>query len=77
MRWLRKQPRRKKPGLRLDDPALGDLVPLEFKDKLPALVRRIVMDLMKRPGPPGLSRKPARRPTARKPTAKRRRRSAG
>jgi hypothetical protein len=77
MRWLRKQPRRKKPGLRLDDPALRDLVPLEFKDKLPALVRRIVMDLMKRPGPPGLSRKPARRPTARKSTAKRRRRSAG
>jgi hypothetical protein len=77
MRWLHKQPRRKKPGLRLDDPALGDLVPLEFKDKLPALVRRIVTDIMKRPGPPGLSRKPARKPTARKPAAKRRRRRAG
>ncbi len=95
MRWLHTQPRRKTPGPRFDDPALRDLVPLEFREKLPAITLRIVMDLMKRPGPPGLSgpaggapgtrpsgpkrgrpKKPAWKPTARKPAAKRRRRRA-
>ena len=93
MRWLHTQPRRRKtPWPRFDDPALRDLVPLEFREKLPGITLRIVMDIMKRPGPAGLSgpakpprpkrrrpKKPARKPTARKPAAKRRgrRRRAG
>ncbi len=81
MRWLRKRPRRKAPSLRFDDPARRDLVPPEFRDKLPGITLRIIMDIMKRPAPPGASgpaptrrmrskprraRKPARKPAARR-----------
>lgn len=55
MRWLHTRPRRKAPGLRFDDPAQRDLVPPEFRDKLPSITLRILMDIMKRPAPPGLS----------------------
>ncbi|MEX2222802.1 MAG: hypothetical protein WEG40_13475 [Candidatus Rokuibacteriota bacterium] len=55
MRWLHAQPRRKTPWPHFDDPARRDLVPPEFREKLPAITLRIVMDLMKRPAPPGLS----------------------
>ena len=55
MRWLHTQSRRETPWPRFDDPARRDLVPLEFWEKLPAITLRIVMDLMKRPAPPGLS----------------------
>lgn len=93
VRWLQKGGRRKGPSLRFDDPALVDQVPAEFRDKLPGITLRIVMDIMKRPAPPGVSgpapaarpkgpkarrpRKPARKPSARKSSAKRRRRRAG
>jgi hypothetical protein len=93
MRWLHTQPRsRKTPWPPFDDPALRDLVPLEFREKLPGITLRIFMDIMKRPGPPGLSgpgspprpkrrrpKKPVRKPTPRKPAARRRgrRRRAG
>lgn len=81
MRWLHKRPRRKAPSLRFDDPARRDLVPPEFRDKLPGITLRIIMDIMKRPAPPGASgpaparrkgskprraRKPARKPAARR-----------
>ena len=55
MRWLYTRPRRQRAGLRFDDPARRDLVPLEFREKLPAITLRIIMDIMKRPAPPGLS----------------------
>ena len=93
LRWLQKGARRKGPSLRFDDPARRDQVPPEFRDKLPGITARIVMDIMKRPAPPGVSApapatrrkrpkrgrrsKPARKPSARKPSAKRRRRRAG
>lgn len=86
VRWLRTQRKRKTPWPRFDDPALMEAVPLEFKEKLPAIVRRIMMDVMKRPAPPGLTlpgkrprpkprphRKPAGKPAGRKPASKRRR----
>jgi hypothetical protein len=89
MRWLHSPGRGKTEWPRLDDPALPELVPEEFRDKLPAITRRLVMDVMKRPGPPGLSaalralrprpsrrRKPARKPTRRKAAARRQRRRA-
>jgi hypothetical protein len=87
MRWLHKRPRRKAPSLRFDDPARRDLVPPEFRDKLPGITLRIIMDIMKRPAPPGASgpaparrkgSKPRRaRKPARKPAARRGRRRAG
>jgi hypothetical protein len=88
IRWLRKRPRRKGPSLGFDDPARRDLVPPEFRDKLPGITLRIVMDIMKRPAPPGVSgaapttRRKGSRPRratkpARKPVARRRRRRAG
>ena len=55
MRWLRTQPRRKTPWPHFDDPARRDLVPLEFREKLPAITLRVIMDIMKRPAAPGLS----------------------
>jgi len=55
MRWLHAQPRRKTPWPRFDDPALRDLVPPEFREKLRAITLRIIMDIMKRPAPAGLS----------------------
>ena len=55
VRWLRTQPRRKTPWPHFDDPARRDLVPLEFREKLPAITLRIIMDIMKRPAAPGLS----------------------
>ena len=55
MQWLRTQPRRKTPWPSFDDPARRDLVPPEFREKLPAITLRIIMDVMKRPAPPGLS----------------------
>ncbi len=86
VRWLRTQRKRKTPWPRFDDPALVEVVPLEFKGKLPAIVRRMVMDIMKRPAPPGLTqpakrprpkprprKKPAGKPDARKPASRRRR----
>ena len=63
MRWLRTQPRRKTPWPNFDDPARRDLVPLEFREKLPAITLRIIMDIMKRPSPPGLSGPATRRPS--------------
>jgi hypothetical protein len=95
MRWLHARSRRRtKMSLpRFDDPALRDLVPPELKEKVPEIARRIVMDIMKRPAPPGLSEpagggtrrraRPRRRPRkpARKPSARkpaaRRRRRGG
>ena len=92
MRWLHKRPRRKAPSLRFDDPARRDLVPPEFRDKLPGITLRIIMDIMKRPAPPGVSgpagggtrtrparpkRRRPRKPDARKRAAKRRLRRAG
>jgi len=56
MRWLHKRPRRKPPWPHFDDPARRDLVPPEFQDKLPGITLRIIMDVMKRPAPPELSR---------------------
>jgi hypothetical protein len=93
MRWLHAQRRKKASLPRFDDPALRDLVPLELREKLPGIRLRIVMDIMKRPAPPGLSgparggtrpprpkrrrpREPARKSSARKPAAGRRRRRA-
>jgi len=71
MRFLREHPPQK-PGMRLDDPALLEMSPLELKDKLPAILRRIMMDVMKRPGPAGLSEPeggaPATRPKGPKRT---------
>jgi len=71
MRWLHTRPRRKTPWPRFDDPALRDLVPLEFREKLPAIMLRIVMDIMKRPGPPGLSGPAGGAPGTRPPGPKR------
>ncbi len=95
LRWLHKHRRRKTPWPRLDDKALFKVIPPEFREKLPAIARRIMMDIMKRPGPPALSgraggatgtkppgpdrsrpKKPARKPTGRKPAAKRRQRGS-
>jgi hypothetical protein len=86
VRWLRTQRKRKTPWPCFDDPALVEVVPLEFKGKLPAIGRRMVMDIMKRPAPPGLTqpakrprpkprprKKPAGKPAARKPASRRRR----
>jgi hypothetical protein len=71
MRFLREHPPQK-PRMRLDDPALFEMSPLELKDKLPAILRRIMMDVMKRPGPAGLSEPeggaPATRPKGPKRT---------
>jgi hypothetical protein len=55
MRWLRRQSGRKTLWPHFDDPARRSLVPPEFRDKLPAITLRIIMDIMKRPAPPGLS----------------------
>ena len=54
MRWLYTQ-RRRKTWPRLDDPALLEVIPTEFREKLPAIAARIMMDIMKRPAPPALS----------------------
>jgi hypothetical protein len=71
MRFLQEHPQRK-PRMRLDDPVLLEMSPLELKDKLPAILRRIMMDVMKRPGPAGLSEPeggaPATRPKGPKRT---------
>jgi len=85
MRWLHTQRRKKTPWPRFDDPALREMIPDEFREKLPAIKHRIIKDIMKRPGPPGLSgparpprpkrrrpKKPARKPTPRKPATRRR-----
>jgi hypothetical protein len=74
MRWLRKRPRRKGPSLRFDDPVWRDLVPPEFRDKLPGITLRIIMDVMKRPAPPGLS-EPVRGAPSTRRTGSRSRRS--
>jgi hypothetical protein len=71
MRWLHMHPR-SEPRVRFDDPALAKLIPQEFKDKLPAIMRRIVMDIMKRPGPPGLSEPGAGAPDTKPKGPKRR-----
>ena len=55
MRWLHKRPRQNPPWPNFDDPARRALVPLEFQDKLPGITLRIIMDVMKRPAPPGVS----------------------
>jgi hypothetical protein len=88
MRWLDTQRARKK-WPRLDDPKILVLIPPEFREKLPAIAARIMMDLMKRPAPPGLTdrgtgprpkrpkprrpKKPAGKPTRSKPASRRRR----
>jgi hypothetical protein len=85
IRWLDTQRSRKK-WPRLDDPKIFDAVPPEFREKLPAIAARIMMDLMKRPAPPALlgpagrgtgtrpkRPKPRRpkKPTRRKPASRR------
>jgi hypothetical protein len=88
MRWLDTQRARKK-WPRLDDPKILVLIPPEFREKLPGIAARIMMDLMKRPAPPGLTdrgtgprpkrpkprrpKKPPGSPTRRKPASRRRR----
>jgi hypothetical protein len=64
---------RRKKTLSFDDPVRRDLVPLEFREKLPAITLRIITDIMKHPAPPGLSG-PAGGGTRRRGRAKRRRR---
>jgi hypothetical protein len=73
IRWLRKRPRRKAPWPHFDDPARRDLVPLEFQDKLPGITLRIIMDVMKRPAPPGLFGLAGGAPTTRRKGSKPRR----
>jgi hypothetical protein len=57
MRWLYTQRTRKK-WPRLEDPALLKVIPPEFRQKLPAIAARIMMDIMKRPAPPAMSQPP-------------------
>lgn len=70
MRWLNTQRARKK-WPRLDDPKILRLIPPAFREKLPAIAARIMMDLMKRPAPQALSgladRGTGRRPKRPKP----------
>jgi hypothetical protein len=54
MRWLDTQ-RGRKTWPRLDDPKILRVVPAEFREKLPAIAARIMMDILKRPAPPALS----------------------
>ena len=61
MQWLYTQ-RARKTWPRLDDPKILAVVPAEFREKLPAIAARIMMDILKRPTPAALS-KPADRGT--------------
>ncbi len=66
LRWLAKQGSRIKRWPRFDDEELLKFIPPEFREKLGGIARRIMMDIMKRPAPKGLSG-PAGGATGRKP----------
>ncbi len=75
VRWLQKGSRRKGPSLRFDDPARADQVPPEFRDKLPGITARFIMDIMKRPAPAALPHPVGGAPKASRPKPTRGRRS--
>ena len=78
MRWLSKQRGRIRQWPNAGDKDLRKEVPAEFRDKLPSLARRIMMDILKRPGPKGMwgREAPKARPAGRKPPGGRPRRRA-
>jgi hypothetical protein len=67
LRWLYSQRATKRSWPHLDDPALLEFLPPRFRSRFGAISRRIMMDIMKRPGPQG---EPGPQARGRKPPAK-------
>lgn len=75
LRWVADHREEVNAWPRFDDPTFRSAVPAEFRKNVGGLARRILMDVLKRPTPKGLtpSEPPRRKATARKPAPDRRR----
>jgi len=75
LRWLSEHPGVGRTWRSFNHPELRNVVPRKFSNKLGAIMRRLLMDVMKRPAPKGLTapEPPERNAAARKPAGGRRR----
>jgi hypothetical protein len=55
LQWLALNRRRVRDLARLEDPKFRKFIPPKFRNKLPGLGRRFMMDVLKRPAPKALS----------------------